>query len=281
MQDTRQPDRPPPAGQLRGRRARRGAAILDTEAALATKAKYMAIYEWLSGQITNKALRPGDKIPNEEELASMFGVHRMTVRQAIDKLVGDHMLVRKRGKGTFLLSDQRPVLTRSLETITTYHDDIAKAGFEPKYKTLEARSIPAPEAVAGRLDVAPGTEVITLYRLMLASNVPLVLERCYLPAELFPGLVDRPLDTVLYKVLSHDFKMNLNYSRNEMGAVLPTQEEQHLLKIGPDCPCMWVEGVVYNDEGRAVELSRALYRGDKYRFKCSIGKYLCEDFATP
>lgn len=245
------------------------------------KAKYMAIYEWLSGQITNKTLRPGDKIPNEEELAGMFGVHRMTVRQAIDKLVSDHMLVRKRGKGTFLLSDQRPVLTRSLETITTFHDDIVKAGFEPQYKNLESQVIPATDAVANRLDIAPATPVISLNRLMLASDVPLVLERCFLPAELFPGLLDRPLNTVLYKVLSRDYKMNLNYSRNEMGAVLPSQEEQLLLKIRPDCPCMWVEGVVYNDEGRAVELSRALYRGDKYRFKCSIGRYLCEDIAGP
>ncbi|MBI4806044.1 MAG: GntR family transcriptional regulator [Desulfovibrio sp.] len=250
-----------------------------TEAILTTKSKYMAIYEWLSEQITSKAFRPGDKIPNESELSTMFGVHRMTVRQAIDKLVSDHMLVRKRGKGTYLLSEKRPVLTRSLETISTYHDDIAKAGLVPRYKTLEAKTIPADETVAAHLKVAVGSEVISLYRLMLASDVPLVLEHCFLPAELFPDLLTLSLDTVLYKIIDSVYGMNLIHSRQEIGAVMPSESERKLLKIGERCPCIWSEGVVFNDKGRAVEFTHAIYRGDKYRFKCSIGRYLCEDIA--
>jgi len=244
---------------------------------LADQPKYMAIHEWLSKQITSKALSPGDRIPSEVELSAMFGVHRMTVRQAIDKLVGEHMLVRIRGKGTYLLSDKKPVLTRSLETISTYHDDIAKAGLVPRYKTLEARIIPADDVLAGHLGLPPGAGVVYLSRLMLASDVPLALEQCYLPADAFAGLLDRPLDTILYKVLMEEFKACLNYSRNEIGTVMPTESERKLLMIGENCPCMWVEGVVFDHTGRAVEFSRALYRGDKYRFKCSIGRYMCQD----
>lgn len=246
---------------------------------MTTKLKYMAIYEWLSEQITSKVYRPGDKIPNESELSTMFGVHRMTVRQAIDKLVSDHMLVRKRGKGTFLLSEKRPVLTRSLETISTFHEDIAKAGLEPRYKTLEAKIIPADETVAAQLKIAVGSDVIYLYRLMLASDVPLILERCFLPAELFPDLLDHSLDTILYKIINTEYGMNLLHSRQEIGAVMPSDSERKLLKIGERCPCLWSEGVVFNDKGRAVEFTHVIYRGDKYSFKCSIGRYLCEDIS--
>ncbi|MEE4137438.1 MAG: GntR family transcriptional regulator, partial [Desulforhopalus sp.] len=56
--------------------------------------KYQIIYQYLSEQIRDKKIVPGDKIPNESELATMFQVHRMTVRQAINKLINDHMLVR-------------------------------------------------------------------------------------------------------------------------------------------------------------------------------------------
>jgi DNA-binding GntR family transcriptional regulator len=246
---------------------------------MTAKAKYLIIYEWLSEQITSKKFRPGDKIPNENELANMFGVHRMTVRQAIDKLVGDHLLVRKRGKGTFLLSEKSPVLTRSLEAITTFHADIVKAGLEPRYQTLEASILPAEENVAAQLGLPPGTDVVYLRRLMLASEVPLVIEQCYLPAKWFSALLDRSLDTNLYNIMVTDFKIGLNYARNEIGAVFPTEEEKKQLKIGDHCPCLWVEGVVYNDMGQAVEFSRALYRGDKYRFRCSIGRYVCEDIS--
>ena len=74
-----------------------------------SEAKYVKIYNWLSEQISNKVFVPGDKIPNETEIAAKFNVHRMTVRQAIDKLVNNHMLIRTRGKGTFLLSEKTPV----------------------------------------------------------------------------------------------------------------------------------------------------------------------------
>lgn len=238
------------------------------------KSKYMAIYEWLSSQIAEKKFLPGDKIPGEVELAEMFGVHRMTVRQAINKLVGDHILVRKRSKGTFLLSTERPVLTRSLESISTFHDDIVAAGLRPHYQPLEARIVSASEMVARELKINEGEDVVYVYRLMLASDVPLALEESYLPAKLVPGLEQRSLDTILYSILQKDYAINLRYSKNEISAVLPSKEEKKLLKVWEHCPCMRVDGVVYDEAGIPVEFARALCRGDKYRFRCSIGKYV-------
>ena len=203
---------------------------------MAAKTKYMLIYEWLSEQIANGHYRPGEKIPNESELAARFGVHRMTVRQAIDRLVGDHLLVRKRGQGTFLLSVQPPILTRDLESITSYHGDIVKGGLVPRYQTLEAAIVPAEGKVAEALGLSPGTEVVYVYRLMLASDIPLVLEKSYLPAELFSGLLGRSLDTILYKIIIEEYGMGLNYARNEIGAILPDEKERKLFKITTACP---------------------------------------------
>ena len=243
------------------------------------KPKYIAIYEWLSEQIKNKAFLPGDKIPNENELAAMFNVHRMTVRQAINKLVGDHMLIRKRSQGTFLLSEKKPVLVRSLESISTYHDDIVDAGLHPLYKTAESGIIPASEEIAAALNLCVGDDVVYLHRIMLASGVPLVSEKSYLPADLFPGILEYNVNIVLYRILQEEYGMRLMHSRQEIGATLPSDSEKRALKISDTCPCLSVESVVFNDKGRAVEFSRALHRGDKYRFKCSIGQYVYNGIA--
>jgi GntR family transcriptional regulator len=243
---------------------------------MAAKPKYLIIHEWLTEQIANGNYLPGDKIPNEIELAAMFGVQRMTVRQAVDKLVSDRILMRKRGQGTYLLPAEGAVPTRSLATISSYHNDIATAGLNPRYKLLEVKVIPADEYVAKQLGLAKGTDVISLFRLMLASGVPLVLERSYLPAHLLTGLLGSSLETNIYEVIAKNYNMTLSYSRNEIGAIIPTKEERKLLRITTQCACLWVEGVVYNDKDFAVEYSRALCRGDKYRFKCSSGKYVCE-----
>lgn len=239
-----------------------------------SEAKYVKIYNWLSEQISNKVFVPGDKIPNETEIAAKFNVHRMTVRQAIDKLVNNHMLIRTRGKGTFLLSEKTPVLTRSLAGISTYYDDIVRAGLEPKYKTIHAMIQDPCEETAGKLGLQAGEQIIFLKRLMLANNVPLVLEHCYLPEELFPDILDKNLNSILYNVIREEYGMKLMHSSQEIGAILPEESDRKILKISSTNACLWVESVVFNDAGRAVEYAYSLYRGDKYRFRCDIDNYM-------
>jgi DNA-binding GntR family transcriptional regulator len=196
----------------------------------------------------------------------------MTIRQAIDKLIDNHLLIRKRHSGTFLLSDKTPMLIRhSLENIPIYYDDIRQAGFDPSYKTLGKKVIPGTEPVVSKLGLRVGDPVLSIYRMMLASNLPLALERCYLPSNLFPKLIDRNFDTVLYDLIK-DYQILPHYAEQEIGAVLPNASECKLLKVKNTCPCIQISSLVFDQSGRPIELSLALHRGDKYRFRCSIGK---------
>src|SRR5713101_9237855 len=54
--------------------------------------------------LVEEALSPGDVIPPERVLVGDFGVSRITLRRAIDVLVDEHLLVRRRGLGTFVAS---------------------------------------------------------------------------------------------------------------------------------------------------------------------------------
>lgn len=237
------------------------------------KSKYMAIYEWLSDQIRSKHFKPGDRIPNETELAAQFGVHRMTVRQAINKLVGDHIIVRKRNKGTFLLSERSPVLTRTLDNVPTYHDDIVRAGLTPGYRTLEVTAMRGDAFVAGRLGL-PESEIITfVHRLIYASEVPIAIEKAYVPDRMFPGLRNMDLNGVLYSIMLNRYNVAPTYSRHDIGVVMPSEAERKLLKIKENVPCMLVESLVFDPQGTAIEFSFSLHRGDKYRFRCSRGQY--------
>jgi DNA-binding GntR family transcriptional regulator len=239
---------------------------------MTTKPKYLLICEWLSKQIETKEYRPGDRIPSEHELAAMFKVHRMTIRHAIDELVENHLLVRKRRSGTFLLCEKSPMLIRrSLESIPTYYEDIKQAGFDPSYKTLEAKVISGTEPDVSKLGLRAGDPVLSIYRMMLANNLPLALERCYLPGKLFPGLIDRNLDTALYDLM-RDYQIVPHFAEQEIAAVLPNASERRLLKVTERCPCIQISSLAFDQSGRPIELSVALHRGDKYRFKCSIGK---------
>lgn len=104
----------------------------------------------------------------------------------------------------------------------------------------------------------------------------MVIEYCYLPEKLFSDILDKNLNTILYKVIREEYGMKLMHSSQEIGAILPNEKDRKILKISNTCACIWVEGVVYNELGQAVEYTKSIYRGDKYKFKCNIGNYIIE-----
>lgn len=65
---------------------------------------YKQIIDILSRKMDEGELKPGDRIPSEAELMQTYHVSRITVRSAINELEEDGMVVRSRGKGTFVAS---------------------------------------------------------------------------------------------------------------------------------------------------------------------------------
>ncbi len=60
------------------------------------------VFTQLKDQIINGEWRPGDRIPSEAQLIQLFGVSRGTVRQAVQKLAGEGLIVTRHGEGSFV-----------------------------------------------------------------------------------------------------------------------------------------------------------------------------------
>lgn len=244
---------------------------------MAVKAKYMRIYEWLEESIQDGKFQVGDRLPNEVELAERFNVHRMTIRQAINKLVSDHVVVRKRGSGTFLISDKRPVMVKSLDNLTTYRDEIESAGLHAEYKVLSFERAAASAELAESLQISAGDQVIKFARVMYANEVPLAVERTTLPHDLFADLEQADIEGPLYLLMREKFNTKILYAEHEIGCLMPASEDRKLLQLAENSPCLSLYIISYDSNGRVVEFSESLHRGDKYRFKCTIEQYIVSD----
>src|SRR5205085_5019164 len=84
-------------------------------------------------------LETGDAIPSERQLSADLGVSRLTVRAALDELVREGYLVRRRGAGTFV---SEPKIAQEL-TMTSFTDDMRRRGLAPASRTLELRVVVA------------------------------------------------------------------------------------------------------------------------------------------
>ena len=115
-----------------------------------TRSGYSAwrlIAEELRREIVTGSKPPGTKLPAEGELAERFGVHRNTVRQAVAALAAEHLVVSRRGSGTFVA--EHTVLVHRIGARTRLSDSLGRRG-RASGRLLESAVDPAPPADVAR-----------------------------------------------------------------------------------------------------------------------------------
>ena len=171
--------------------------------------KYQEVIEYIQLQIENGSLKPGDKIHSENELSTMFGISRETVRKAIGVLQEQGILSRIKGSGTYVSTQLPPSKEKRnrIAVVTTYVDSyifpktiqgIEKVLFEEGYSVQIAftnnmldREKSVLEDIISRDDVAgvivEGTKSglpnpnIGLYRKLLEKHIPVLFINTYYP----------------------------------------------------------------------------------------------------
>src|SRR5260221_7478925 len=159
---------------------------------------YFQIAENLKEAIEAGTIAPGERLDNELGLAEQLGVSRPTVRQAIQRLVQQGLVVRRRGLGTVVVGPRilRPV------ALTSLYDELAADQRAPATAVLSLEEIAADDELAQVLSLAAGTPVLSIERLRFADGAPLAIMHNYLPAKLLQGRTEADLEQAgLYELL--------------------------------------------------------------------------------
>src|ERR1035437_4327552 len=86
---------------------------------------YLQLEGLIRDKLDNGEWPPGAMLPSERQLCEVYGVARMTVRQAISNLIAKGLLSRVQGRGTFVA---RPPLRQSLSKLTSFSEDMRDRG---------------------------------------------------------------------------------------------------------------------------------------------------------
>ena len=135
----------------------------------------------------------GNAIPSERQLSVDLGVSRLTVRAALDELVREGYLVRRRGSGTFV---REPKIAQEL-TMTSFSEDMAPARDAAGKQDALARPSPRPAPISGRcLHVSPSERIVVVKRLplRLADGETMAIETLHVRESLVPGLSPTDLE---------------------------------------------------------------------------------------
>lgn len=230
---------------------------------------YVQVKEALRERIERGEWGPGDRLPGELELCRMFEVSRTVIRQALKEMTYEGLVVRQKGKGTFVAE---PKIVESLvQKLTGFYQDMVDRGHNPVTQVLKQRVVAASPKVAAHLEVAPGTSVIEIDRLRFIQDEPIVLVTTYLPLALCPELVKADLSNQsLYTFLEKEYGLVIARGHRTIEAVPANEYEARLLRIEKGVPLIMLDSVSYLSDGTPIEYYHALHRGDRSRFEVEL-----------
>ncbi|WP_202977504.1 GntR family transcriptional regulator [Streptomyces sp. E5N91] len=223
------------------------------------------------------AARPGDRLPSERAMVTRYAVSRVTLRAALAQLEARGVVRPSSSRGWFvaepgLFPETVTAPASTVPQVQGFADYAEANGLTTASKVLSATVRPATVAEAEQLRIAPGADLFDLHRLRFLDGLLVVLEHNRLPLSACPALADADFSTAsLYATLrAADPPQLPRVADYSVEARHPTAREMELLEIGATMPMLVATQLTSNQEGRPIELTVQVYRGDRYRFRASI-----------
>mgnify|MGYP001097904058 FL=1 len=225
---------------------------------------YRQLQRVLRDAISNRVLAPDDALPAEREFADELGVSRITVRKALDGLVGEGLLVRRQGAGTFVAAR----VEKNFSKLSSFTEDMISRGRAPHSAWLSRAEGQVTPEESLTLGLSPGAPVYRFHRIRYADGAPMALEYSTLAAFCMPS--PDFVETSLYEALEKTGHRPVR-ALQRLRAVLFTDEQAELLGVEPRDAGLLIERRGFLKDGRTVEVTQSYYRGDAYDMVAELG----------
>lgn len=245
--------------------------ILQSKLALESDSPlYIQLVHIFKRCIAGGAVKAGDQIPGELDLCEHFGISRSTVRQALGALEEEELIVRRRGKGSFV---SVPKLRRKLDNLYSFSNEMRAMGLEPKSRIIEFEVIKAPPEVVKVLDLPENENVYKIIRVRLANNEPHLVETTFIPVRFISNLTEKMLETgSLYTILTEQAGIVPFFAKESYEPIILKKGEAALLNCKTGSTGFYIQRRSITESGEPFELTQSIIRGDRTRFEIDLHK---------
>jgi GntR family transcriptional regulator len=230
---------------------------------------YAQVMNTVKDLIERGVWKPTDQIPREIDLCVLFDVSRTVIRQAIKELTHEGLLIRKKGKGTFVA--EKKITGSLVQELTGSYADMAAQGLTLISEVLEQSIITPTSKIASYLQIDSSETVIKITRLRFVKEEAIVLVTTYLPYRFCPGLENVDLrQQSLYEVLATEYNLQIETGVRTIEAIEANSEEAELLGVAEGSSLLLINSISYLTDGTPIEYYRAVHRGDRSRFQVQL-----------
>lgn len=228
---------------------------------------YIEVKNDLLHKITEGQYKSGERIPSERTLCDLYGVSRMTARQAITQLVNEGILYRETGKGTYVSTKQF-----AQKNVKSFTETLKEQGFDPSTQVLEFSIVYHLKEISSIMELPIETQFYKIKRLRLGNKVPIACETVYIPLQLCPNLKEQEIDDSLYEVLQRVYGYIVGSVSNDIDACISNRMMMQLFDVQKPVALLKIKGVSFTLEGVKLFYEESYYRSNLYKYQVDIYK---------
>lgn len=205
------------------------------------------------------------KIATEYELMKRFRVSRVTIRNALQMLVEEGIIIRERGRGTFVRTNHPENWTGRLMGFT---EIIRESGIVPDAEVISKGPINSKNNDFLVCKEKLNTENIwNLSRLRFADGHPIAIEHAYFPHDYGVLLEGQDLERMaIYKFFEEELDVYLKEANQMISAVNADQRMSELLDVNEGDALLYIERTTTSVHGEPAEFLKAIYRPDFFQY---------------
>lgn len=233
------------------------------------KAKFSEVSSEIEKRIYNGVYVSSQRLPSEYDLAKDFSCSRLTIRKAIDDLIKKRLIVKHRGKGSYVML--QPKIKSGRFGLQGFTEVAEFYGQTSSTEVISLKIIEPSEEILNSLQLQYDNLIYELIRRRILDVEPMTIEKIYLSENYIKGLNKEDFKGSLFKLLER--KINIAYSHQEVEAILVPPKISKLLNIPKGDPLLKVRSVTYSLNGNPIFYDISYYRSDRYVFRTILTRF--------
>jgi len=235
------------------------------------KPLYHQLKEVIVQKIENGEYPFGHRLPGERQLAEIYNVSRITIRQAISELVTEGFLIRQHGKGTFVANRK---IVHNLGRLTGVVEDLALQNYKVDTTVLSQKFEKASPDIQKHICLENETIVFGITRLLRTNNSPLAINYSYVSENI--GYLVNTFNLehdILFEMLERN-GYKISHAEQYIGADKVSAAEAKLLDYKAGAPVLVVKQIIYVESGQPIMFAKNVFRPDKYEYQIDLKRNL-------
>jgi GntR family histidine utilization transcriptional repressor len=222
--------------------------------------RYLLVKQYILDGIGSGLWSAGDRVPSENELCDLCKVSRMTARRALEELHQTGILVRIKGRGSFVAEDKQQ---SSLLQIRSIAAEIKSKGLEHRARLLICEKQKSPLHIVKSLALKDGDLCGYSKILHYQNDRPIQLEERWVNLAVIPDYTEQDFNKITPSAYLNSVAP-VTEAEHSVEAIIGEDFIRHLLDVDSHEAILLLERITYCN-GQPVSYARLYHPGNRFR----------------